>query len=232
MKIFYLHDGNNQMGPFDIEDLKSKGISKESAIWYEGLHDWTTADKVEELDALFKLTPPPLGAKLAIPPIQNIQPKNTANNSKGGSFGRKLLTLAGIVVLILIGAYIYSQMQHQQYENIRQTQVNAEEDAKAMIRNNITSYVTAERSEYQYSQLGGIYNLKISVNNNTNYLIDNVKVRVIYIKANGDIWDSRIIDFNLLSPHTKNTVKVADTERGTSVKYEIVSIKSSVLGLN
>jgi hypothetical protein len=80
--------------------------------------------------------------------------------------------------------------------------------------------------------LGGIYNLKISVNNNTDYLIDNVKVRVIYIKANGGVWDSRIIDFNLLSPHIKSTIKVPDTERGTSVKYEIVSIKSSAVGLN
>lgn len=101
-----------------------------------------------------------------------------------------------------------------------------------MIRNSITSYVTAERSDYQYSGLGGIYNSKISVNNNTDYLIDNVKVIVIYIKANGGVWDSRTVDFNLVGPQTKSTIKVPDTERGASVKYEIVSIKSSALGLD
>lgn len=237
MKKFYLHDGINQTGPFDVEDLKSKGITRESLIWYEGISDWTTADKVKELNSHLELTTPPLlKTKLTSPsPIQipKSQYENIVNKPKeGGSIGRKLLTLAGIAVLILTSAFVYNQMKHQQHENERQNKINAEEDVKAMIRNNITSYVTADRSDYQYNQLGGIYNLKISVNNKTNYLIDNVKVRVIYIKANGDIWDSRIMDFNLLNPNIKSTIRVPDTERGTSVKYEIVSIKSSALGLN
>lgn len=228
MKKFYLHDGINQKGPFDIEELKSQGILKESPIWYEGLQNWTTADKVTDLNDLFKsTTPPPFAAKPATsPPIQTYNKPKT-----GASIGIKLLILTGTIVLILIGVYVYSQVQNQQYENTRQSKINDEEDKKAMIRNNITSYITAERSDYQYRLLGGILNLKISVNNTTNYLIDNVKVRVIYIKADGGVWDSRVIDFNLLNPNTKYTIGVPDSDRGTSVKYEIVSIKSSALGL-
>jgi len=64
------------------------------------------------------------------------------------------------------------------------------------------------------------------------YLIDQVKVRVIYLKENGDVWNSRNIDLSLTNPQTNSTIKVPDTERGVSVETNIISIKSSELGLN
>lgn len=236
MKKFYLHDGANQMGPFGIDDLKTMGINIETPIWYEGLSEWTTVGKVPELNALFNITaPPPFSSRATYPsPNQESlshQEYTYKPEKQGSSIGKKLLILAGTVVLVLIGIYIYNQVERQRYENARQNLANAEEDAKARIRNNITSYVTAERSGYQYNSLGGIYNLSISVNNNTSYIIDNAKVKVVYIKANGDIWDTRIVDFNLINPQSKATIRVPDTNRGTSVTYEIVSIKSSALGL-
>lgn len=222
MKKFYTHNGANQMGPFSIDDLRTMGITKDTPIWHEGLSDWTTADKVLALKDLWAASQP-FSTRAAYPPSD--QEHQTYHNVKeGSSVGKKLLILAGTVVLILIGIYIYNQVERQQY-------VNAEEDVKARIRNNITSYVTAERSEYQYRPIGGIFNLNISVNNNTNYIIDHVKVKVIYIKTSGDIWDTRIVDFNFVNPQSKATIRVPDTNRGTSVNYEIVSIKSSALGL-
>ena len=222
MKKYFLYD-DSQIGPFDIEDLKSKNLKRDTPVWFEGLKEWTTIGDVEELKGIITAIPPPFAVKTK---ISVDRPKQSS------TLGRRLLILGVTIVLGLIGLYIYNQIQHQHYQNRRQEQVNVEEDTKEMLRINITSYVTAERSDYTYSQLGGIYNLKIFVTNSTDYLIDNVKVRVIYLKANGDVWDSRTIDFNLLDPHTKNTIKVPDTERGTSVKYEIVSIKSTALGVN
>jgi hypothetical protein len=155
------------------------------------------------------------------------QPSASSSNS-----GLKwILPLTTIIVLIVIGVYFYNQNERQNQIKLAEDIKTNEENNKARIRNNITAYITAERNEYTYSQLGGIYNLKISVTNNTAYLIDNVKVKIIYIKANGGIWDTRIIDFNMLNPQVKSTIKVADTERGTSIQYEIVSIKSNALGL-
>ena len=226
MKKYFLNDGYQQTGPFNIEELKSKNLNSDTPIWFEGLDEWTTIGKVDELKKIIIVTPPP---------IQKFTPqtKFSADLPKqNNSTGRKLLVWGGIVVLGLIGYLAYNQIKHQQYQNHRQNIINAEEDVKAMIRKNITSYVTAERSDYRYSELGGIYNLNISVTNSSNYLIDNVKVRVIYIKANGDVWDSKTVDFYLLNPQTKKTIKVPDTERGIRVKYEIISIKSVALGLN
>jgi hypothetical protein len=236
MKKYFLHDGSQQTGPFDIEELKLKNLNRDTPIWFEGLDEWTAIGKVDELKEIITATPPPFATKISSPlPVQKpaTQTKMSVDGPKqSSSLGRRVLILGAIIILGLIGFYIYNQVQHQQYQNERQERVNAEEDTKAMIRNNITSYVTAEKSDYTYSKLGGIYNLKISVTNNTHYLIDNVKVKVFYMKANGVVWNSRIIDFNLLNPQTKSTIKVPDTERGTRVKYEIFSIKSTALGLN
>lgn len=223
MKKYFLHSGTEQEGPFDIEELKSKKITKDTPIWYDGISNWTTAGNIEELKNILATTPPPFATKIATPSVQKPETQQRVVIDKPkqtSSTGRRLLILAGIIVLTLIGIFVYKQIENQQ-----------QDDTKATIRNNITSYVTAERNEYTYSKLGGISNLEITVTNSTDYLIDNVKVKVIYIKADGGVWDSRTVDFNLINPHTQSTIKMPDTQRGTSIQYEIVSIKSTALGL-
>lgn len=37
IKKFFLHTGENQDGPFDIEELKTKNISSETPIWFNGI---------------------------------------------------------------------------------------------------------------------------------------------------------------------------------------------------
>lgn len=59
MKKYFLHNANGQEGPFDIEELKKKNITKATPIWYEGLKDWVAAGEVEELKNIFVATPPP-----------------------------------------------------------------------------------------------------------------------------------------------------------------------------
>lgn len=236
MKKFYFHDGVNQQGPFALEELRSKTIKKETPVWYEGLSDWTTAGNVDELKDIVIAVPPVFQSKVATysPAQESIsqQRKPTEKPKSDGSFGRRLLLWGGVIVLALIGVYAYNQVKQQQVQVERQNAINTEEDVKAEIRKNITSYVTAERSAYNYSNLGGIYNLKISVTNSTDYVLDNVKVKITYYKANGGVWKTRFVDFNMVPPQTKVTLPIPDTERGTSVDYEIASIKSNALGLN
>ena len=163
--------------------------------------------KIEELKDLIKPTPPPFGSTIATPPpVQKIvtQQNSSADKPKqSSSTGRRLLIIGGVVVLVLIGTFIYNQIQHQQYQQDRESTINSEQDTKTSIKNNITSYVTAERNEYTYNEMGEISNLKISVTNSTDYVLDNVRVKVIYIKANGEVWDSKMVDFNMIDPQTK-----------------------------
>lgn len=66
MKKYFYAEGDKSYGPFSIEELKEKNISKETLVWFEELGDWKPAGSVDELKEIFKLTPPPL-AKKGIP---------------------------------------------------------------------------------------------------------------------------------------------------------------------
>ena len=60
MRKYFIHNGETENGPFDIEQLKSMQIKSETPIWYEGLQNWTIAGNVEELNSIFMSasTPP------------------------------------------------------------------------------------------------------------------------------------------------------------------------------
>lgn len=36
MKKYYLHDGTEQFGPFDLDELKTKNINCQTPNWYDG----------------------------------------------------------------------------------------------------------------------------------------------------------------------------------------------------
>ena len=62
MKQYYIYDGQIKKGPFNLEQLKSQSLSRETPVWYEGLENWAMAGNLEELKELFirKNVPPPL----------------------------------------------------------------------------------------------------------------------------------------------------------------------------
>lgn len=132
--------------------------------------------------------------------------------------------IAALVVLVLVGYFVYSQINEQK-------QTSEVEDSRAQIRNNITDYVTAEPNNYKHSDLGGIYGLVISIRNTTDYMLEDVRVELTYIKANGGVWKNRNLDFEMLSPQSVGTIKVPDTDRGVKVKVRVISVKSNVLDL-
>jgi len=118
MKKYFLHDGANQSGPFDIEELKSKNISKDTSIWYEGLTEWTTAGEIEELKRILLPIPPPL--KLVSPAFQQaaqfetpiaIQPSYhtiSASHKKKSTpiFWKVLMIVASLFLIIVIIAMV------------------------------------------------------------------------------------------------------------------------------
>jgi hypothetical protein len=78
MKKFYIHNGTEQMGPFDVDELKARDIHSDTPIWHEGLENWTTASQVEELKNILKnSSPPPFTQQTSSPPpIPKIETHN------------------------------------------------------------------------------------------------------------------------------------------------------------
>jgi hypothetical protein len=68
MKLFFYTDGTDKFGPFTIEELKGKGITRDTMVWYEGLDDWKKAGEVPELYQLYSATPPPPVTPPPVPP--------------------------------------------------------------------------------------------------------------------------------------------------------------------
>ena len=58
MKEYFIHIGQ-QEGPFTLEQLRAKNLTRDTPVWYEGLNDWSTIGEVPELRFVAKATPPP-----------------------------------------------------------------------------------------------------------------------------------------------------------------------------
>lgn len=112
MKKFYLHNGTDQQGPFDMEDLKARNITKETSIWFEGLQAWTSADKIDELKELFhKKTPPPF-QKTPVQPSTQYEPSATQHKNTLGLVLQSI-GIIGVIAIIVI-FIIANRMEHVQ----------------------------------------------------------------------------------------------------------------------
>jgi hypothetical protein len=105
MNAYFIHTGSEQTGPYTLEELKSKGISKDSLIWREELTDWIKAGELPELNVLFIPVPPPFvkkelttesTEKAAFPPTQMRKEKK---------YRSVLLPL--LIILVAAGIYFY-----------------------------------------------------------------------------------------------------------------------------
>jgi len=99
MKKYYLHNGEDQEGPFDIEDLKAKNIKSSTPIWFEGIPEWTTAGTVAELIPFFSTITPPPFQKSHSQPLPKTEPlKVSTETSK-----KRKSKIGWIIGLFLIG---------------------------------------------------------------------------------------------------------------------------------
>ena len=62
MKRYFYIKEENKLGPFDLEDLKSENIKRDTLVWFQGIKDWKKASKIKELGELFIHSPPPVPA--------------------------------------------------------------------------------------------------------------------------------------------------------------------------
>lgn len=54
---FFIIMNDEQQGPFTLEQLSGMNIMPDTPVWTEGMPDWTTADKVAELQSLVAYAP-------------------------------------------------------------------------------------------------------------------------------------------------------------------------------
>jgi len=79
MSKYYYTDGKERFGPFTLEELAARNITRETMVWMEGLTDWLPAGNLAELQSLFPPggpQVPPMGAPYASTSMMEKPPKN------------------------------------------------------------------------------------------------------------------------------------------------------------
>lgn len=264
---YFLHDGNQERGPFDMEQLKTQNLKKDTKIWHEGLESWTTVDKLVELkDLLIRKTPPPLlkpteeiksiTSKLEQAPPTYSNP-NTYTEQVIVKKKSKLIPIIIISLLVIggiAGWLIYQNVKNGEtidslaekvstqdqtissQEKVLTQQDNAEQEKQRVnaaiteknmnYRNNWSNYIRVSTNNFTYSEMGGIKNLEVIVTNKTEYMLDEVEVLVLYIKANGESFKTETVTvYNIPANGSKNT-SAPESIRGTYVESDIQGIIS------
>lgn len=105
MKKYFLHDGTESSGPFDIEELKAKRITKTTPVWFEGMEQWKTAEAIPELARIFVVIPPPFIPK----PKLNEKRKSGDRKILGLSINNFFIVLT--LIALTVGTIIFNKFQ-------------------------------------------------------------------------------------------------------------------------
>ena len=168
MKIYYINNGNENGGPFTIEELKLQQISTATLVWYNGMDEWKYAGEIPELQYLFNIVPPPIKPVLKTSSPASTEPRTIL----GLKISHFILAVAFtiIMIFILVLNIIQNNKRSLLDERNRQTELANEKvqiEHKAEIEQRI-------QSEIQN---------KIDSENNNKFKKDSINNRLVEVKA-------------------------------------------------
>jgi hypothetical protein len=184
MTKYFLHDGNQEQGPFDIEQLKSKNLRNDTKIWHDGLDSWTTVGQLVELKHLVISTPPPLTKpveEIKSTPPKMEQAQYAYSNQNSNTYNEPIpekkkskplpLIIAG---LLIVGSVIGWLV----YQNTQNKEIIAEVNDKVETANNAKDQNEERRKEI--NKANTIKNMNFR-NNWQNYIkVDHSEPKVNY----------------------------------------------------
>lgn len=190
MKKYYLHNGKEQDGPFDISDLKAKKITPATEVWYEGLPDWKAADQIEELKVLFtRVTPPPIKSK-------------SSYSDKKSASDKNILRISLIAIAVIIGVYIINLMisDNSDPASYLEQKLTVEE----IENNNPTRFLSAD-GKYNSSFWGTELKIRGHITNTATVAdYQDVTVRVTYYSKTQSVLGSK--EYTLYEVYEPNSV--------------------------
>ena len=143
---YFLHDGDNQTGPFIKSELIAQGITQGTYVWSELLEGWTIASQVDDLKDLFEKVPPPFNGVRDIkqPPLFKHVDKSTFKEKQDVPFyktlfnhknRKKSIVLIGLILIASVVAFIVYQ------SNLNEEKIHAVQAEAAQIEQNAAQKV-------------------------------------------------------------------------------------------
>jgi hypothetical protein len=208
MKKYYLHNGNEQQGPFDLDDLRSRGINRTTKIWYEGISDWINAENCEELNDLFNsITPPPIKKD------ENIR----SNKKSSKTWNLIRFSIIGVIVLIFLITYLRNYVGNSYHNKI----LTVEEMEFAQP----TNFLSAE-GKYSENFWGDKINLNCIVTNKATVAsYKDIILRVTYYtKTKTSLGTKDYTIYEVFNPNSKKTIslKIENYKNVNSIALEII----------
>lgn len=210
MKKYYLHNGTENIGPYDLEELKAKGIIKTTMVWYEGIEDWIEAGKVDELKNILAVVPPPISKKVEQKTVSPIVKKKT--NWKWFILKVLVTTVLVLVGFAALGEYSNSQNDPSTYEEHVMTVAEME-------ANDPVSYLETD-GQYRENFLGDKLKIKGFIKNKatlTTYKDVIVEV-VFYSKTGTEINTEQYTIYEFFPPSTQKEFELKVSNYGNVSK--------------
>lgn len=183
MKKYYLHNGTESSGPFDIEELKAKKITKASPVWFEGMLHWKTAGVIPELNQLFIVNPAPFSEFI----IPETKPKTEINSKPHKILGLSKNTfLIGFgVLIILIGIGFLNAIQKKRSQELKLKNHKTE----------IENYkIELKQKELDEQKIQEVIQEKIDAENRSRELSQKAKHRLLEIEKLLDDYQNNLIE--------------------------------------
>lgn len=233
MKTYFIYNGTEQSGPYSLADLSEMPLKRTFLVWRDGLEDWILISDLPELSNVLKSIPPEMKPQehsdteeMTSPQINTDYSLLYVQNIKNK---QKNIAKIGLALLIVVGCFlVYNFVADPLIEEYRANQ--REKERKEFLRDNFNNYIDSKIT-YSYRRIGGISDVIITVKNKMEYSIDNISFIVNYLKSNGEVYDSEVVNSGRIAPNAIVYVYAPDKSRGTKVEFMMIDKKASSIDL-
>lgn len=97
---------------------------------------------------------------------------------------------------------------------------------KTVAPKNLKKKIRLKSNNYHVGLFGGVKDLKLSLYNHSEYPLDKVSIKVLYLKPNGQTLKEDVVEVKQVPAKGSKTVSVPPSNRGVKVDYQIVQVRS------
>tara|TARA_R110002126_G_scaffold162125_1_gene310097 strand:+ start:185 stop:892 length:708 start_codon:yes stop_codon:yes gene_type:complete len=224
MRTYYINNGNENGGPFTIEELKLQDISTATLIWYNGMDEWKYAREIEELQFLFNTTPPPIKPTQQAKTSEQ-QKQTTVLGLKKSHFLLLALLVVGLLFITVLNV-IQNNKKAEIDERNRTTELNNEraklerkESSEQLIQDEIAARIASE-------------NNKVFKKDSINNRLNEVKILLIDKKRQLEAADADLINkqqFKILRSEEDKTNQITASQNTIrALRKEINDLESEL----
>ena len=197
MRTYYINNGQENGGPFTLDELKTQQLTKATLVWHQGMDEWKHATDIQELKSFFTVVPPSIKQAITTPEIELYKTSKTILGLKKSHF-----FLALLFSTILLTVFIL---------NVIQNNKRSELDLKNKQTEFSNEKIKLEQNERNEERIQEEIRKRIALENNNLRKRDSINSRISEIKA------LLIDNKNKLATSTKD---LSDAEKFTFFRSE------------